>query len=110
MSEMSNQNSENNGINRAGPVGEGSSASRCSLVRQRGPGRHPTTVRTKWSKIVNMIVMECYFRPVVVGALGCISKSFSGWMGTLGFKLNVGMVQKSVLLGTARILRKVLDM
>ena len=48
--------------------------------------------------------------PVVEGALGCISKGFSGWMDTLGIKLNVGMVQKSVLLGTARILRKVLDM
>ena len=48
--------------------------------------------------------------PVIVGALGCISKGFSGWMDTLGIKLNVGMVQKSVLLGTARILRKVLDM
>ena len=47
--------------------------------------------------------------PVVVGALGCISKGFSGWMDTLGIKLNVGMVQKSVLLATARILRKVLD-
>ena len=32
MSEMSNQNSENNNINRAGPVGEGSSPGRCSLV------------------------------------------------------------------------------
>ena len=31
--------------------------------------------------------------PVVVGALGCISKSFSRWMDTLGTKLNVGMVQ-----------------
>ena len=48
--------------------------------------------------------------PVVVGALGCISKSFIGWMDTLGIKLNVGMVQKPALLGTARILRKVLDM
>ena len=48
--------------------------------------------------------------PVVVGALGCISKGFSGWMDTLGIKLNVGMAQKSFLLGTARILRKVLDM
>ena len=45
--------------------------------------------------------------PVVIGALGCISKGFSGWMETLGIKLIVGMIQKSVLLGTARILRKV---
>ena len=28
--------------------------------------------------------------PVVVGALGCISRGFSGWMDTLGMKLNVG--------------------
>ena len=45
---------------------------------------------------------------VVPRALGRISKGFSGWIDTLGIKLNVGMVQKSVLLGTARILRKVL--
>ena len=62
MSEMSNQNSENNGVNRAGPVGEGSSPGRCSLVRQRRPIRHPATVRTKWSKDMNKIVMECFFR------------------------------------------------
>ena len=48
--------------------------------------------------------------PVAVGALACISKGFSGWVDTLGIKLDVGMVQKPVFLGTARILRKVLDM
>ena len=48
--------------------------------------------------------------PVVVGALGCISKGFSGWMDRLDIKLNVRMVQKSTLLETARILRKVLRM
>ena len=62
MCEMSNQNSENNGANRAGPVGEGSSPGRCSLVGQRGPGRHLTTVRTKWFKNENKTVMECFFR------------------------------------------------
>ena len=61
MSEISSQNPENNGVNRNGPVGEGSSPGRCSLVQQRGPGRHPTTVRTKWSKNMNKIVMECFF-------------------------------------------------
>ena len=50
------------------------------------------------------------FVPVVLEALECISKSFSGWMDTLGIKMNVGMVQKPVLLGTAMILKKVLDM
>ena len=40
--------------------------------------------------------------PVVLGTLGCISKGFSRCMDTLGIKLNVGMAQKSVLLGTTR--------
>ena len=62
MRKVSNQNSENNGINRTGPLGQGSSRGRCSLVRQRGPGRHPAAVRTKCSKNVNKIVMECFFR------------------------------------------------
>ena len=62
MSEMSIQTSENYGVNRTGLVGEGSSLGRCFLVRQRGLGCHPTTVRTKWSKSVNKIVIECFFR------------------------------------------------
>ena len=62
MSAMSNQNSESNSVNRAGPVGESSLLGRCSLVRKWGPGRHPLTVRTKWFKNVNEIVMECCFR------------------------------------------------
>ena len=62
MSEMSNQISENTGVNRAGPAGEGSSPGRCSLVQQRGPGHHPTTVKTKWSKNVNKVAMEYFFR------------------------------------------------
>ena len=62
MSEISNQNFKNNDVNRTGPLGESSSPSRCSLVQQQGPGRHPTTVRTKWYNNVNKIVMECFFR------------------------------------------------
>ena len=47
---------------------------------------------------------------MVVGALGCIGKGFSRCMDLLRIKLSIGIVQKSVLLGAARILRKVLDM
>ena len=48
--------------------------------------------------------------PVVVGALVCISKGFKRWIEILGIEVNVGTVQKTALLGTARILRKVLEM
>ena len=48
--------------------------------------------------------------PVVIGALGSVSAEFDTWMGKLGITCNVGVMQKNALLGTARILRKVLEM
>ena len=56
MSEMSNQNFENNGVNGTRPLGEGSSPSRCFLVQ------HQVTARMKWNKEVNKIMMECFYR------------------------------------------------
>ena len=48
--------------------------------------------------------------PVVIGAFGSVSTEFDRWMGKLGITCNVGVMQKIALLGTARILRKVLEM
>ena len=48
--------------------------------------------------------------PVVIGALGSASSEFDRWMRKLGKTSNVGVMQKSALLGTARILRKALQM
>ena len=48
--------------------------------------------------------------PVVIGALGSVTKEFDRWIEKLGITLNVGVVQKTALLGTARILMKVLEM
>ena len=62
MSEMSNNNFKDNGVNGTGTDSEGASPGRCPSVRQRGPGRHPATVRTKWSKEINKLVMECFYR------------------------------------------------
>ena len=47
---------------------------------------------------------------VVMRALGSVSAEFDRWMGKLGITCNVGVIQKSALLGTTRILRKVLEM
>ena len=58
MSEMSSINFKDNGVNGTGTISEGASAGRCSPVRQRGPGRYPATVRTKWNKSINKVVME----------------------------------------------------
>ena len=46
--------------------------------------------------------------PIVIGALGSISKCANTWYGKLGVPEFLGSVQLSALLGTAHILRKVL--
>ena len=46
--------------------------------------------------------------PVVIGALGSIPKNLHRHLESLGIKVHVSMMQKSALLGTANIQRKVL--
>ena len=48
--------------------------------------------------------------PVVIGALGNVTKEFDEWIEKLGIINNVGVMQKTSLLGTVRILRKALEM
>ena len=48
--------------------------------------------------------------PVVIGALGVISDKFERYMEKLDLKIAMEIIQKTALLGTARILRKVLSL
>ena len=48
--------------------------------------------------------------PVAIGALGTVTKDFRKWIEKTGLELTVEQLQKTCLLGTARIIRKVLDM
>ena len=61
-------------------------------------------IRRLW-KLKNVEIV-----PVVIGALGSVSAGFDRWMGKLGITCNVGVMQKTALLGIARIPRKVLEM
>ena len=47
---------------------------------------------------------------VVIGALGSVSAEFDRWMRKLGITCIVQVIQKSALLGTVKVLRKVLEM
>ena len=47
--------------------------------------------------------------PVVVGALGAVGNRLDTWLDKLGITIRTGLLQKTVSLGTARILRKVLE-
>ena len=46
---------------------------------------------------------------IVDRALGCPTKGFDDWIDKLGIKANLTLIQKTTLLGTARVLRKVLE-
>ena len=48
--------------------------------------------------------------PVVIGALGSVTKDLECWIEKMDIVPEVGVLQKTALLGTARILRKVLEL
>ena len=48
--------------------------------------------------------------PIVVGALGMISKKLDMWIKKIGINIKIETLQKSTLLGSARILRRTLAM
>ena len=48
--------------------------------------------------------------PVVIGALGSVTKDFEKWIKKLRTAYNIGVMQKTALLRTARILRRVLEL
>ena len=60
---MSITKNVNNGVNGAGTNGEGPAPNRCPTEPHGGPDRHQATaMRKDWTKKMNMVVMECYFR------------------------------------------------
>ena len=48
--------------------------------------------------------------PIVVGALGMFSKRLDMWIKKIGINIKTEALQKRTLLGTARILRRTLEM
>ena len=59
-------------------------------------------LQKKWNVKVKII-------PLFVGSVGAISKQFGNKLKQIGITVGAVKVQKTVLLGTARILRKVLE-
>ena len=63
--------------------------------------------RGRWENPWGIRLVEVV--PVVVGALGAVSKRLDTWLDKLGITIKTGFLQKKALLGTARILRKALE-
>ena len=47
--------------------------------------------------------------PVIVGALGSITKKLNEWLEKVDITVNTALLQKTSLLGIARMLRNVLE-
>ena len=48
--------------------------------------------------------------PIVIGALGAVSQRFTGYVNKVGANIRLEIIQKTALLGTERLLRKVLSL
>ena len=59
--------------------------------------------------IMLIIIMHLEVVPVVVGALGVVSNRLNAWLEKLGITIRTGLLQKTALLCTARILMKLLE-
>ena len=64
-------------------------------------------LRRELRKIWNL--REVRVIPVVVGALGMISRNLKSWLEKLKLNSSIELLQKAALLGTAKIVRKVLE-
>jgi hypothetical protein len=60
-----------------------------------------TTASTKWNVKINAI-------PIIIEATGTISNSFGKYLSNIAGKHKIKELQKTAILGTACILRKVL--
>ena len=61
-------------------------------------------VRRLW-KMKNVTVL-----PIVISALGAMSRRFAGYVNKAGANIRLEIIQKTALLGIARLLRKVLSL
>ena len=54
-------------------------------------------------------VKEVTIVPLIIGVLGTIGKNFERWLKEIEIDCSIELLQKACLLGTAKIIRKVLD-
>ena len=68
---------------------------------------HYTDLKYELFKVWNTEVNKVYIIPIVIGALGTVT--VAKCLEKIDFKPGLDALQKACVLGTARIIRKVLD-
>ena len=62
MGTVEENNTQDNSFNDTGGNAEGVSLGRCPVGEQGRPGRHYVSAKVRWTKKMNIDVMECYYR------------------------------------------------
>jgi hypothetical protein len=60
-------------------------------------------------EIRRMWNMKCFVIPVIIGATGIVSKSLQKYLETILGQHSIDSLQKTAILGTSHIIRKVLQ-
>jgi hypothetical protein len=60
-------------------------------------------------EIQKMWNMKCFIIPVITGAIGIVSKSLQKYLETIPGQHSIDSLQKTLILGTSHIIRKVLQ-
>ena len=105
---MTDNDSSMNGVNGSGTgeTGEATSPGRCPTVGQGGPGRHPATARMKWSRDMNIAVMECYYLSKPVDESGRPVRGYRQRMHTVWKERGLPKITEQRLCDQARMIRK----
>ena len=105
---MIDYDSSMNGVNGSGTWGTGEAASpdRCPTVGQGGPGRHPATSIVKWSRDMNIAVMECYYLPKPVDESGRPVRGYRQRMHAVWKERGLQKITELRLCDQARKVRK----
>ena len=81
-----------------------------TLALKRKKKKNAQIIGAKYEAAKNWEMSKIEVIPVVIGALGTVTKHFQKWIEKLDLDLTIEGIQKPCLLGTSRIIRKVLDM
>jgi hypothetical protein len=58
--------------------------------------------------MIIIIIIICFVIPVIIGATGIVSKSLQKYLETIPGQHSIDSLQKTAILGTSHIIRKVL--
>ena len=58
---------------------------------------------------MNKSMKKVVIVPIVIGALGTVTERIDSWIEQIGIDCPVALLQKGCLLGSARIIRKVMN-